>query len=59
MRSLTPDSRCSRRTVRLNSTAPIPPRLLLKMNSAGVYDGQNAQRTHVLNDKDIIELHFS
>ena len=26
---------------------------------SGVYDGQNAQRTHVLNDKDIIELHFS
>jgi hypothetical protein len=25
----------------------------------GVYDGQNAQRHHVLNDKDIIELHFS
>ena len=25
----------------------------------GVYDGQNAQRTHVLHDKDIIELHFS
>jgi ribosome-interacting GTPase 1 len=25
----------------------------------GVYDGQNAQRTRVLNDKDIIELHFS
>ena len=25
----------------------------------GVYDGQNAQRDHVLNDKDIIELHFS
>jgi ribosome-interacting GTPase 1 len=25
----------------------------------GVYDGQNTQRTHVLNDKDIIELHFS
>jgi ribosome-interacting GTPase 1 len=24
----------------------------------GVYDGQNAQRHHVLNDKDIIELHF-
>jgi ribosome-interacting GTPase 1 len=24
----------------------------------GVYDGQNAQRNHVLNDKDIIELHF-
>jgi len=24
----------------------------------GVYDGQNTQRTHVLNDKDIIELHF-
>ena len=25
----------------------------------GVYDGQNTQRSHVLNDKDIIELHFS
>ena len=25
----------------------------------GVYDGQNAQRNRVLNDKDIIELHFS
>jgi len=25
----------------------------------GVYDGQNAQRNHVLNDKDIVELHFS
>jgi ribosome-interacting GTPase 1 len=25
----------------------------------GVYDGQNVQRTHVLNDKDIVELHFS
>jgi len=25
----------------------------------GVYDGQNAQRNHTLNDKDIIELHFS
>ncbi len=25
----------------------------------GVYDGQNAQRNHVLNDKDIIELHFA
>ncbi len=24
----------------------------------GVHDGQNAQRTHVLNDKDILELHF-
>lgn len=24
----------------------------------GVYDGQNAQRHHVLNDRDIIELHF-
>ena len=24
----------------------------------GVYDGQNAQRNHILNDKDIIELHF-
>jgi ribosome-interacting GTPase 1 len=24
----------------------------------GVYDGQNVQRNHVLNDKDIIELHF-
>ena len=25
----------------------------------GVYDGQNAQRNHILSDKDIIELHFS
>jgi ribosome-interacting GTPase 1 len=25
----------------------------------GVHDGQQVQRTHVLNDKDIIELHFS
>ncbi len=25
----------------------------------GVYDGQHAQRNHILNDKDIIELHFS
>ena len=25
----------------------------------GVYDGQNVQRTHVLHDKDVIELHFS
>lgn len=25
----------------------------------GVYDGQNAQRNHILNDKDIIELHFN
>ena len=25
----------------------------------GVYPGQNAQRSHVLNDKDIIELHVS
>lgn len=25
----------------------------------GVYDGQNVQRSHVLCDKDIIELHFS
>lgn len=25
----------------------------------GVYDGQNVQRTHVLNDKDVVELHFS
>jgi ribosome-interacting GTPase 1 len=24
----------------------------------GVYDGQSVQRTHVLHDKDIIELHF-
>jgi ribosome-interacting GTPase 1 len=24
----------------------------------GVYSGQNAQRNHVLNDKDVIELHF-
>lgn len=25
----------------------------------GVHDGQNTQKTHVLNDKDIVELHFS
>jgi len=25
----------------------------------GVYDGQNAQRSHILCDKDIVELHFS
>jgi len=25
----------------------------------GVYAGQNVQRNHILNDKDIIELHFS
>ncbi|MHC4125844.1 MAG: TGS domain-containing protein, partial [Planctomycetota bacterium] len=25
----------------------------------GVHPGQNVQRTHILNDKDIIELHFS
>ncbi len=25
---------------------------------AGVHDGQHVQRTHVLNDKDIVELHF-
>jgi ribosome-interacting GTPase 1 len=25
----------------------------------GVYSGQNVQRNHVLNDKDIVELHFS
>jgi hypothetical protein len=24
----------------------------------GVYDGQHVQRTHVLNDKDVVELHF-
>jgi ribosome-interacting GTPase 1 len=24
----------------------------------GVYDGQNVQQTHVLHDKDIVELHF-
>jgi ribosome-interacting GTPase 1 len=24
----------------------------------GVYDGQNAPRDHILNDKDIVELHF-
>jgi ribosome-interacting GTPase 1 len=25
----------------------------------GVYKGQNVQKNHVLNDKDIIELHFA
>ena len=31
---------------------------MLNLNIQGVYDGQNAQRNHILNDKDIIELHF-
>jgi len=26
---------------------------------AGVHPGQNVQRSHILNDKDVIELHFS
>ncbi len=30
-----------------------------KIWGTGVHPGQNVQRTHVLNDKDIIELHFS
>jgi hypothetical protein len=30
-----------------------------KIWGAGVYDGQNVQRNHILQDKDIIELHFS
>jgi len=30
-----------------------------KIWGSGVYAGQNVQRNHVLNDKDIIELHFS
>jgi ribosome-interacting GTPase 1 len=30
-----------------------------KIWGAGVYNGQNVQRNHVLQDKDIIELHFS
>jgi ribosome-interacting GTPase 1 len=39
-------------------------RLAEKLKSAriwgtGVHPGQNVQRTHILNDKDIIELHFS
>jgi hypothetical protein len=25
----------------------------------GVYDGQNVQKSHVLHDKDVVELHFS
>jgi uncharacterized protein len=29
-----------------------------KIWGTGVYDGQNDQRTHVLNDKDVVELHF-
>jgi uncharacterized protein len=29
-----------------------------KIWGTGVYDGQNVQRTHVLHDKDIVELHF-
>ncbi|MFZ0034419.1 MAG: TGS domain-containing protein [Sedimentisphaerales bacterium] len=30
-----------------------------KIWGTGVYAGQNVQRTHVLNDKDIVELHFA
>jgi ribosome-interacting GTPase 1 len=30
-----------------------------RMWGTGVYKGQNVQKNHVLNDKDIIELHFS
>jgi ribosome-interacting GTPase 1 len=30
-----------------------------KIWGTGVYGGQNVQRNHVLNDKDIVELHFS
>ena len=29
-----------------------------RMWGTGVYPGQNVQRNHILNDKDIIELHF-
>lgn len=29
-----------------------------KIWGTGVYDGQNVQMTHILNDRDIIELHF-
>jgi len=30
-----------------------------KVWGTGVYDGQNVQLTHVLHDKDIVELHFA
>jgi ribosome-interacting GTPase 1 len=30
-----------------------------KIWGTGVYKGQNVQKNHILNDKDIIELHFS
>jgi ribosome-interacting GTPase 1 len=30
-----------------------------KIWGTGVYKGQNVQKNHVLNDKDVIELHFS
>ncbi|NLH44095.1 MAG: GTP-binding protein, partial [Planctomycetes bacterium] len=29
-----------------------------RMWGTGVYDGQSVQHTHVLHDKDIVELHF-
>lgn len=29
-----------------------------KVWGTGVYDGQNVQKTHVLHDKDVVELHF-
>ena len=48
----------------MDLAAAIHRQLSEKLKSAriwgtGVHDGQNVQRTHVLNDKDIIELHFS
>jgi len=30
-----------------------------KIWGEGVYSGQNVQRSHILNDKDIVELHFA
>ncbi|MFA5554377.1 MAG: GTPase [Phycisphaerae bacterium] len=30
-----------------------------KVWGTGVYDGQNVQKTHVLHDKDVVELHFA
>ena len=48
----------------MDLAADIHRELAEKLQSAriwgvGVYDGQNVQLTHILHDKDIVELHFS
>jgi len=48
----------------MDLAAAVHRQLAEKLRSArvwgtGVYDGQNVQLSHVLNDKDIVELHFA